>query len=158
MLDLRRAWSVYAQHDYLLQHSTHSLQLDRHRIRHVPLQHHSSHPQQSSHHYGHCRPASLCQQFPTSACCLPCYANAGCLRSYDSDNYSQLHIDEKTGDDWRKVYSTPEKHPCYDPAKVNTSYLRDAWLTEGQALSCDLWTQQAGLTFCPRTKATGLLR
>ena len=37
---------------------------------------------------------------------------------YDSDDYSQLHIDQKTGDDWRKVYSTPEKHPCYDPSKV----------------------------------------
>ena len=37
---------------------------------------------------------------------------------YDSDDYSKFHIDEKTGDDWRKVYSTPEKHPCYDPSKV----------------------------------------
>ena len=52
---------------------------------------------------------------------LPCHA--ACLLScrYDSDDYSQLHIDQKTGDDWRKVYSTPEKHRCYEASKVPTA-------------------------------------
>ena len=51
-------------------------------------------------------PSLRCHQ----ACLLSC--------RYDSDDYSQYHIDQKTGEDWRQVYSTPEKHPCYDPSKV----------------------------------------
>jgi hypothetical protein len=56
----------------------------------------------------------------TQPACLSC--------RYDSDDYSQFQVDQKTGDDWRKVYSTPEKHPCYDPSKVPNQY---SFLREG---------------------------
>lgn len=57
--------------------------------------------------------------------------HTACLLScrYDSDDYSQFQIDQKTGDDWRKVYSTPEKHPCYDPSKVPDPSLREGCCT-----------------------------